>query len=158
MCRDEANRLSEAFVREGSPSVRLIAVLHEAEDEEVEGFAKWWPHELLLDSEMQLYSLLFGRELCRSTVAGFLLQLANPWSALNQNMDRGKTGKIGDDWNLNGDGMVHGGLMVVAPHGSGLVYKFSEETLGDAAPIEKVLTAAAEAVPIEKVLAAATGA
>mmetsp|Transcript_158262 Transcript_158262/g.280527 ORF Transcript_158262/g.280527 Transcript_158262/m.280527 type:complete len:110 (+) Transcript_158262:234-563(+) len=109
---------------------------------------------------MKLYALLFGGEISRSSLAGFLLQLANPWSTLNKNMVRGKAGKIGDDYNLEGDGkagkigddynlegdgMVHGGLLVVAPFGTRVTYQFAEESFGDIAPVEEVFAAATQA-------------
>mmetsp|Transcript_37654 Transcript_37654/g.69578 ORF Transcript_37654/g.69578 Transcript_37654/m.69578 type:complete len:95 (+) Transcript_37654:399-683(+) len=94
---------------------------------------------------MKLYALLFGGEISRSSLAGFLLQLANPWSTLNKNMVRGKAGKVGDDYNLEGDGMVHGGLLVVAPFGTRVTYQFAEESFGDVAPVEEVFAAATQA-------------
>mmetsp|Transcript_78868 Transcript_78868/g.209431 ORF Transcript_78868/g.209431 Transcript_78868/m.209431 type:complete len:144 (-) Transcript_78868:5-436(-) len=132
--------LSDAFAAAG-PGVdaRLVAVLHEKIDKEVAGFAKWWPHDLVHDPSKGFYKALFGGELCTSSISGFLLQLVNPWSKFSGNRGKLTDSPIGEDHNMKGDGLTHGGLVVVRPLGTGIAYQFAEETIGDAALPEQVV-------------------
>mmetsp|Transcript_21137 Transcript_21137/g.63516 ORF Transcript_21137/g.63516 Transcript_21137/m.63516 type:complete len:141 (-) Transcript_21137:18-440(-) len=139
--------LSDTFATaEPSVKARLVAVLHERIPEEVEGFANWWPHEIVYDGDMIFNKAVFGGELVTSTVTGFLVSLANPWSKLNANRLRVKDSPVGKDHNLKGDGLNHGGLFVVRPHGTGIAFKFAEEAIGDAAEPRFVLASARSAL------------
>jgi len=51
MCRNQAKELSAAFARVPPghfPKVRLVAVVREMRDGEIDGFAKFWPHDSFL--------------------------------------------------------------------------------------------------------------
>jgi len=44
--------------------------------------------------------------------------------------------------NLNGEGLIMGGLLVMKPGNKGVQYQFQERNFGDHAPIEDVIAAA----------------
>lgn len=119
-------------------------MIHEAEEAEIDGFTKYWPHELLHDPTRGFYKALGGGAPTTSTMVGFLVNLANPWSQMNANLKAAKGGPVGDDYNLNGDGFTHGGTVVMKSKGTEIAYQFGENTIGDVSDPKEVVAAASK--------------
>ena len=108
---------------------------------------------MYLDEPRAFYNALGGGKANKSTLASFLAKIANPWSRLRKNAKRAKD----DKGNLDGEGLVHGGVYVVQAGGKPY-YAHAERELGDHPPTEELLAAlpeietvvGVEAVSVEK--------
>lgn len=110
---------------------------------EVEAFrAAVWPDAAVyLDESRAFYSAVQGGAPVKSSLAGFLANVANPFSRLNQFLKR----DVDYKGNLIGEGFVHGGLMLVDKgHASDAPAAFAhaEVALGEHASLDEFFTAA----------------
>jgi len=134
MCRNQAQQLSVAFAKvpKGNLApVRLVAIVRESDDGEIDGFSRFWPHEIVFDSDSRFYRGMFDGTVRRTSVVQFAVDAVNPWSSMRQSFRQAKSGDVGDDHNLKGDGFTHGGLCVVAARGQRVLYEFAEEHIGN---------------------------
>lgn len=118
--------------------VRLVCVLHEWRQAEVEAFAPaYWGGELYFDEAKAFHAAVHGGKVRR----GNILDLLNPFSRAWRNMRRAKEGGAVKEHNLVGDGLTMGGVMVIKKGGA-VAYSFAEATFGDHAPFEELVEGA----------------
>jgi hypothetical protein len=123
--------------------VRFVAIVKESLPGEVEAFTRGaWGGEVLLDQKMAWFAALGGGCVNQMTLTGFVGKLANPWSKLRANFKALKTKS--SDGNFKGEGLITGGLYVVAPGGAA-AYTFLEEEVGDMFDLDEVVGAARRA-------------
>lgn len=141
LCREEAITIWQN--KDKFPeTMRLVCVLHEWRDAEVNAFApEYWGGELYFDESKAFYAAVHGGKVKK----GSLLALLNPFGQAMKNFKRAKDSKKVKDSNLVGDGLTLGGLMVFKKGGE-VVFKHAEETFGDHAALDDVVAAAAKAV------------
>jgi len=142
MCRNTAQKLSAAFaeVQPGHlPRVRLVAAVHEVVEDEIEGFAEFWPHEIVFDPEKRLYKALFDGKVRSTSVLRFSVDFVNPRSSMSQSWNLAKQGNVGDKHNFKGNGLTHGGLFVISARGLRLLYEFTEEHIGHSPDPQEVI-------------------
>jgi len=142
MCRNQAKELSAAFARVPPghfPKVRLVAVVRENHDGEIDGFAKFWPHDIVFDLDSMLYKALFDGILRTTSGLKLAADVVQPCSPIIQNWVKAKGGDVGDDYNFKGDGFTHGGLFVMAARGHKLLYAYTQDRIGDAPDPERVI-------------------
>lgn len=140
LCRDEAITLWEH--RDQFPAaMRMVCVLHEWKDREVEAFSpKYWGGELYYDEHKAFYAAVHGGTVKKGSV----LSLLNPFGRAFENMKRAKSnGKVKDS-NFTGDGLTLGGVMIFGKGGNE-VFRFAEKTFGDHPKLEDVVQAAKSA-------------
>jgi len=117
---------------------KLVCLLHENLPEQVAEFKPaFWPGDLYLDNDKAFFAAVGGGK----PRAMSLLSLLNPFGEAMKNYGRSK--KTISDFNMKGDGLVGGGLMVIK--GNDVLYAYQEKTFGDHAPTENVLEAAKKA-------------
>jgi len=130
LCREEARELSSLSDEFKKLDFNLVGVVHETlgTDEFHEKF--FTGHDLYLDQERSFYNLLGNRWL---GVTGFLRP--SVW----QNINRAKAKNV--EGNMEGEGRLLGGLLVIGPGDTGVLFEHREEVWGDHADREKVLEA-----------------
>lgn len=141
LCRDQAITIWKN--RDTLPKeMRLVCVLHEWKEREVEAFyPEYWGGELYYDESKAFYAAVHGGQVKK----GSLLALLNPFGRAFSNMKRSKKAGQVKDSNLVGDGLTLGGLMIFK-QGGDVAYSFAEETFGDHAPFDIVVSEAAKAM------------
>lgn len=91
-----------------------------------------------MDPDMSFFHAINGGTAVVSSTAGFL------WRFCTGSRQLAANGKRADDagvtGNLTGEGLTHGGLLVVA-RGGEVKYLFLEAEIGDHAPMEEVMAA-----------------
>ena len=138
LCREQAVHIWNERAQFEALGVRLVCVLHEWKDREVEAFAPaYWGGELYFDSEKAFYAAVHGGKVRRGNV----IDLLNPFSRAWKNMKRAKDSKTVSDSNLVGDGLTMGGVMVFK-RGGEVAYQFAEATFGDHAPWDELVVGA----------------
>lgn len=141
LCREEALHIWGERAKFESLGVRLVCILHEWRDKEVEAFhPAYWGGELYYDETKAFHAAVHGGKVRRGNV----VDLINPFSRAWKNMRRAKEGGNVKESNLVGDGLTLGGVMVFAQGGK-LVYSFPETTFGDHAPFDELLAGATRA-------------
>lgn len=138
LCREQSVNIWNQ--RDKFGSVRLVCVVHEWKEREVEAFRAYWGGEIFFDPAKAFYSAVHGGKIRRGNV----VDLLNPFSRAWKNMRRAKAGGTVQDSNLVGDGLTMGGVMVFKKGGA-VAYQFAEETFGDHAPFDELLSAATSA-------------
>jgi hypothetical protein len=73
------------------------------------------------------------------------MSFLNPFSSAWQNVRRAKSSNLVKEHNLEGDGMVLGGILVVKQGEGGPVFMHIESTFGDHADVQQILEAARKA-------------
>eukprot|EP00929_Paragymnodinium_shiwhaense_P011845 TRINITY_DN11817_c0_g1_i1.p1 TRINITY_DN11817_c0_g1~~TRINITY_DN11817_c0_g1_i1.p1 ORF type:complete len:187 (+),score=54.16 TRINITY_DN11817_c0_g1_i1:301-861(+) len=122
---------------------RVVALVKENIGTEVADFRKdFWSEEVYMDEAKKFYVAIGGGKENKpfSGLAAFLAMLANPFtkSRTKKNLETAK--KAGVAGNLNGEGFVAGGVYVIRQDGKA-AYAFTEEDMGDRAPVEDVIAA-----------------
>ena len=145
MCRSEAMRLHALKPKFDALGCSLVCLLKENIPEQVDSFlagsgkhGEFWGADtpLYLDNDMAFFRALGGGKLRKGGLSSFL-PFAGFWK---------RYAKIKDDvadHNLEGEGLIKGGLYVVSK--AGIHYEHFEKDFGVVAPPEEVL-AACEAV------------
>jgi len=110
--------------------IRMCAVVHEALG--TDEFRNYWKGELYLDDARAFFVRILGNRWAKMT---WLFS-----SKARANVARAK--KKGFSGNLRGEGLLLGGLIVVAPGDGGIVFEFREEMFGDHADPKQVLEVA----------------
>ncbi|KAL7748813.1 hypothetical protein RI367_005726 [Sorochytrium milnesiophthora] len=132
-CRNEAVELrkrAEEINKNGN--IRMVAIVNQklgAED-----FAdNFWQGETYFDHDLGLFKALGDGEVRRAS----LWELLRP--SVLARIVKGKMS--GPQGNLEGDGTMLGGLLVVRKGDAGVEYAYLEQTFGDIAPVEDVVKA-----------------
>ena len=87
----------------------------------------WQNKPLYLDEELAFYQALGNRKL-----SIFKALFRTPWSLYRGIQDVSKRMKDKNiDGNLAGEGIVQGGVLIIAPGGQELVYEYKEETASE---------------------------
>jgi len=138
LCRGEALKVRAAKPELDALGVVLACVLKEGLPAEVEEFKRdFWPEHLYLDEDKAFFKAVGGGKLRKGSLSAFL----NPFSRIYKHASAAK--KVGvTNHNLNGEGLIMGGMFVMKPGSKGVQYQFQERNFGDHAPIEEVLAAA----------------
>ena len=119
-------------------------MLKESIEEEVVEFSRdFWKREerLYLDETLAFFRAVHGGALRKSSLFWTLI---NPIKMYRVVENFKKIGERTPRNNLNGEGLIMGGL-IVFKRGGEVVYSHREKEWGDCAPIEKVLEAAKKA-------------
>lgn len=134
MCRAEAHQLYSRKPIFDALGVQLVAMVNELIEAEVRSFwPRFWGGMILVDKNRDFFKALGGGTLAKeSFLTGFLL---NP--VARANYQRAKA--TGIEYNLNGEGSIKGGLLILRPGKGGVAYQFVERNFGDWAPLEEVL-------------------
>ena len=113
---------------------------------EVEEFKRdFWPEHLYLDEDKAFFKAVGGGKLKKGSLSAFL----NPFSRIWKHAGDAKKAGV-KEHNLNGEGLIMGGMFVMKPGSQGVQYQFQERNFGDHAPIEDVLAAAKAASEASK--------
>lgn len=97
LCREEAVSIWTKRSQLEDLGVRLVCVLHEWKEREVDAFSPaYWGGELYLDEEKAFYATVHGGKVKRGNVLEFL----NPFSQAWKNAKRAKAAGIVKESNL----------------------------------------------------------
>ncbi|KAL7633605.1 UNVERIFIED_CONTAM: hypothetical protein RMT77_016138 [Armadillidium vulgare] len=118
LCRKEAQSLSNINANIGTKKIPLYGILHEKEG--AEQFKEFFKGDLYYDPEKRF----FGPEERRMSLTGLLR--ATVWKNV---FDAKKGGFSG---NLKGDGTLLGGVYLIGPGDTGILYEHKEMEFGDA--------------------------
>jgi len=157
MCRDEAaSACARVADMKAAGASCVVALVKEDIGTEVADFrARYWSEEVLLDESMRFFLALGGGGEHRpySSVANFLAMLATPFTKRRTKAAMSAYKAKGIANNLNGEGMIAGGVYVVRQDGQA-AYTFLEEDIGDHAPVEDVIEGVRAAIRGQTFLAA----
>jgi len=131
-CREEASRLEDQRAKIEGYGVRMVAVVKEPLGA-AEFAEKFTRSPVYLDTDMGFYKALGGGEVSKASFLTFLRPAF--WSNYSRNKESGSVG------NLEGEGMIKGGLFVIGKGDSGAVYAFQEQVIGAALPMEEIVEA-----------------
>merc|ERR1712137_723933 len=127
-------------------ATRIVALVKEDIDKEVDNFREYWGGEILLDKDLRFYKALGGGTEYKSrSLVGFMAILANPFSKSTVKKNLARTNATDVKQNFSGEGFVSGGVYVMRKDGTA-AYSFLEEELGDFAPFAEVISGVEEAV------------
>lgn len=141
LCREESVQIWGERKQFEDLGVRLVCLLHEWRDKEVQAYhPAYWGGELYYDEEKAFHAAVHGGKVRKGNV----VDLLNPFSQAWKNMRRAKASNTVQESNLVGDGLTMGGVMVFAKGGK-LMYAYPEKTFGDHAPMSELLSKAKEA-------------
>ena len=141
LCREESMKIWAEREKFEAMGVKLVCVLHEWREKEVEAFhPAFWGGEIYFDEKKAFHAAVHGGKVKRGNV----LDLLNPFSRAWKNMKRAKEGGTVKDSNLVGDGLTMGGVMIFKAGGD-VEYIYPEATFGDHAPFDVLLEAAKKA-------------
>ena len=122
--------------------------LKKEEPGEIDLFRKYWPEaKIYVDEDMAFYEAIGGGQKTQSSLAMFLLKVANPFSQVKKNMKRAE----GTEGNLKGEGFIHGGVYVVkkgAAAGEAPVFAHHEQEIGDHPPTDDLIAACKQAAAL----------
>jgi len=127
LCREEAKELSS--IRPQLGSINLVGVVHETLGAG-EFAANYLGGDLYLDKDRAFFNYLGNRWL---GFTGFFSPTV--WSNIKRAKSKGVEG------NMEGEGRLLGGLLVIGPGDKGVVFEHREEVWGDHADPNKVLEA-----------------
>ncbi|ORZ39027.1 hypothetical protein BCR44DRAFT_1496589 [Catenaria anguillulae PL171] len=130
LCRQEAIALNEQRELIAKQyGIRMVAILNQ-EFGSQDFVTNWWKGEAYFDKDLGLFKAMGDGTLRRAS----LLQLMLP-----SVIARGQKAKQVAEGNLQGDGTMLGGLLIMRPGDKGMQYDYAETEFGDHAPIETVL-------------------
>ncbi|KAF5834405.1 hypothetical protein DUNSADRAFT_8960 [Dunaliella salina] len=119
--------------------VRMVCIVHEWIDREVEAFTPYWPGETYFDKEKDFFKFIGNGKLLT----------ASPWSLLNPFSSTwghiAKAKKSVKQHNLVGNGLIKGGVVIIKKGGN-FTYIHIEKELGLPAPLHEVMQGAERAV------------
>ncbi|CAG8729734.1 25847_t:CDS:2, partial [Dentiscutata erythropus] len=135
LCREEAIKVaSYRDLISDKLGVKMVAIVHENLDNEIEEFNKgYWNDLLYFDKEKSFFNCIGGGQIQYGGIMSFLKP--SVWFNIRQNMKTGITG------NFKGDGSVLGGIYIIRQGSGGIEYQYREKVWGDHAPFDQVLTA-----------------
>ena len=146
ICRDQAISIWEAREtltevcaggqtgKNKKAAVRLVCIVHEWKEREIEAFTKdYWHGELYFDGSKAFYKAVHGGQLKK----GSLLSLLNPFSRAYANIRQVKAAGRVTEQNFEGDGLTLGGLAILDVGGDA-VYTFEEKNFGDRASLTEI--------------------
>ena len=115
--------------------MHLACIVKEAIPEQIEQFQPefWASDELYVDEDMMFYKALGGGQVAKKG----LLSLASKEVRDNNGRSKAYMTEHGLDWNLSGEGMILGGLLVLRPDEGGIVLQKNESTFGARLPHQK---------------------
>lgn len=129
MCREEAAELSSLRPQLDQLGVPLYAVVKENLGAEVENFQPYFKGEIFLDEKKQFYGPLKRKMLF---LALFRCKVwRNFWRAW----------RSGYSGNMDGEGIVLGGVFVIGPRKQGVLLEHREKEFGDKVSLDAVLDA-----------------
>jgi hypothetical protein len=142
MCRFEAKKHWDRHADyEAAGATRIVALVKEDLDTEVQDFRPFWGGDVLLDSEKAFFKAIGGGAVHQPySLASFLAAAFNPFckARVKGHMDVAK--KAGITQNLKGEGFVAGGSYVLDKSGA-VQFSFVEDDLGDHAQPEAIVDA-----------------
>ncbi|CAN2390488.1 antioxidant activity [Pristimantis euphronides] len=130
LCREEASELSQLKPELDQLGVPLYGVVKEKIGTEVEDFQPYFKGELFLDEKKHFY----GPQKRKMMLMGFIR--LGVW----QNFRR--AWKAGFEGNLEGEGLILGGVFVMGSGDQGILLEHREKEFGDKANLTAVLEAA----------------
>uniref|UniRef100_A0A8C5PW89 Peroxiredoxin-like 2A n=1 Tax=Leptobrachium leishanense TaxID=445787 RepID=A0A8C5PW89_9ANUR len=130
LCREEASGLSAIKPKLDELGVPLYAVVKEKLGTEVEDFQPFFKGEIFLDEKR----LFYGPQKRKMVLMGLLR-----WGVW-QNFRRAWNG--GFEGNLEGEGLILGGMFVIGAGNQGILFEHREKEFGNIANIAEVLEAA----------------
>ncbi|KAM3913610.1 peroxiredoxin-like 2A isoform 1-T2 [Leptodactylus fuscus] len=130
LCREEASELSQLKPELDQLGVPLYGVVKEKVGTEIEAFQPYFKGELFLDEKKRFY----GPQKRKMMFMG-LIRLG-VW----QNFRR--AWKAGFEGNLEGEGLILGGMFVIGSGDQGILLEHREKEFGDKANLTSVLEAA----------------
>lgn len=146
LCRDQAISIwnsRDTFTQVSSSSgtkgpLKLVCVLHEWKEREVEAFTKdYWHGEIYFDESKAFYKAIHGGVLRKGSLASFLNPFSKAWRHIREANKRGNV----KEHNMEGDGLTLGGLALLdCPQGTP-AFTFEEQTFGDKASMEDIVKA-----------------
>jgi len=137
LCRGEAARIYAQKKAFDTLGCKLVCVLKEGLPAEVAEFKdNYWRDELYLDKEMGFFKAVAGGKVKKGNLSTFLNPFSTVWKRVTEAKEAGVQTQ-----NLNGEGKILGGLLVMRPGSRGVEYQFQERNFGDSAPVEDVLKA-----------------
>lgn len=144
MCRAEAQSVwSRAAEFQAAGAARLVCVVKEDIDNQVEEFREFWGGDVYHDEYADFYKALGGgKEHRPHSLSSFLAAMMNPFSRdpMKENVKKFS----GTKGNLTGEGFIAGGCYVIRTDGKAQ-YAFLEQNMGDHAPVDEVIAAVAMA-------------
>lgn len=136
MCKGEARTVSSLKPELDARGIKLYAVLRESPG--YRDFLPFFDGEVFLDTEMKFYGPVFRK---RGFFSIFRMEtFTMGW----------KFKKQGIPLNLKGDGWTLGGIFVLGPDDSGLVYEYANQSFGDMVDTANVIKAANEIKRIDE--------
>ncbi|KAM4032290.1 peroxiredoxin-like 2A isoform 1-T2 [Anomaloglossus baeobatrachus] len=130
LCREEASELSQLKPELDKLGVPLYGVVKEKIGTEIEDFQPYFKGDLFLDVKKRFY----GPQKRKMMLLGFIR--LGVW----QNFRRAWKG--GFEGNLEGEGLILGGMFVVGSGNQGILLEHREKEFGDKANLTAVLEAA----------------
>ncbi|KAG2500214.1 hypothetical protein HYH03_001792 [Edaphochlamys debaryana] len=141
LCRDEAQRLWERRAEFERLGVTLVCVVHEWIQREINAFTPaFWPGPLYHDTSKCFYGALNGGTPLRGSILGMLNPFGSVWKRIRAAQSRVK------EHNLNGEGSIMGGAMIIRQGNGGVAWIHLESEPGLVAEPEEVLAAAEKIV------------
>ena len=92
---------------------------------------------MYLDEDMAFYKALGGGKVVKKG----LMALGSKAVRNNNKRSKEYLASIGGTSNLKGEGMIMGGMYVIAAAGGGIVLQKNEETFGDISPVDAIMEA-----------------
>jgi len=127
LCREEAKELSSLVPKLNENKIKLVGVVHETLG--VDLFRPYFPNgEIYYDPNRSFFKAIGDRWL---GLVGFFYP--SVWKNLNRSSSKGVTG------NLEGEGRLLGGVLVIGSNDRGIVYEHREKVWGDHADFQEVL-------------------
>jgi len=127
LCREEAVWLSSKASQLGN--VKLVAVVKENLDTEVDDFRQFIKSDIYLDEAMHFYGPKIRKGGYMSLLSPSLISKLNAIKLPN---------------NLKGEGWIMGGVLVVGPGDQGILYEHLEAKVGDRCDADQVMAAVAK--------------
>jgi len=115
--------------------LRLVAVVSVWDEKEITSFRRFWPGEILLDKDLDIFKVLGGGKLSRAPIG----KLFNPFSSVVRQIAKAMTSV---DGNTVGVGASYKGGVMVVQKGGQLEFMHVEKELGFPASHKDILEAA----------------
>ncbi|XP_063814839.1 peroxiredoxin-like 2A [Pseudophryne corroboree] len=130
LCREEASGLSSLRPELDQLGVPLYGVVKENIGTEVEDFQPYFKGELFLDEKKRFYGPQKRKMMFMGLVRlGVWLNFRRAW-------------KAGFEGNLEGEGLILGGMFVIGSGNQGILHEHREKEFGDKANLTAILEAA----------------
>lgn len=147
LCRDQAIGIWNERERlaklsgdgsSGKKETRLICIVHEWKDREIDAFTKdYWGGEIYFDESKAFYAAVHGGTIKKGSMLSMLNPFSKAWKNIREVSKRG----LVTDHNMEGDGATLGGLAVLDSPNGNAVYTFEEKAFGDKASMEDIFKA-----------------